>query len=104
VPRKNDLPIAAAALISAVLAVPTTYALLRTYDVLFLSEPDPATVVWSAHIAMFWRLAVSLYVAGMTLPLAILAARADLARTFRFLATAVVAVALLIGLQGAFLP
>jgi hypothetical protein len=95
---------AAAAVLTALLAIPTTYALLRARDVLFFVEPDPATVAWSAHIAMFWRLAVSCYVAGMVAPLAWMAARADPARTFRFLSAAVVVVAVLIGAQGIFLP
>jgi hypothetical protein len=94
----------AAAALTALLAIPTTYALLRARDALFFVEPDPATVAWSAHIAMFWRLAVSFYVGGMAAPLAFIAARADLTRTFRFLSTAVVVVAVLVGAQGIFLP
>jgi hypothetical protein len=91
--------------LAVVLAIPATYALLRAYSVLFgAAEPNPATIVWSAHIAMFWRLAVGAYVGGMVAPLAYMAARADLHRTVRVLYGASIAIAILIGAQGLLLP
>jgi hypothetical protein len=104
VAMRKHLPALASALIAALLAVPATYAVLRAYDVLFRSEPDPATIVWSAHVAMFWRLAIGGYVAGMVAPLGFMAARRDLAHTVRTLCPTVVAVAAMIGAQGLFLP
>lgn len=101
---RKHLPAAIATALASVLSIPATYAVLRAYDVLFKKEPDPAKIVWSAYIAMFWRLGVGSYVAGMLIPLAFMAARADLAKTVRVLCTCVVVVAVLIGFQGIFMP
>ncbi len=92
------------AVLFALLAVPATYAALRGYDVLFKNEPSPATVIWSAKIAMFWRLGVGLYVAGMVAPFGFLVARADMQRAVRVLTGGAVVVAAMITLQGLFLP
>ena len=98
------LPLLVATSIAALLAVPGSYAILRAYDVLFKNEPNPATIVWSAHIAMFWRLAVGGYIAGMIVPLGYVAARRDLARTMKALEVIVVVVAVMIGVQGLLMP
>jgi hypothetical protein len=91
--------------IAVALAIPAACAVLRAYAVLLgPPEPDPATVVWTVHIAMFWRLAVSLYIAGMLAPLAYLAAKRNLPRTMRVLATSVLVVAAMVGVQGVLLP
>ena len=94
----------AAALAAALLSVPATYAALRGYDVLFKSEPDPATIIWSARIAMFWRLGVGAYVAGMLALPAYALARRDPARTLRLLCALVVPVGALLAAQAALLP
>jgi hypothetical protein len=102
---RKQLPFLVVTAIAAVLAIPATYAVLRSYDLLFRApEPNPATIVWSAHIAMFWRLGIGVYVAGMVAPLAYVAARKDQARTLRVLSGCVLAVAAMIGLQGLLLP
>jgi hypothetical protein len=101
---RTQLSVWLATLVAAVLSVPATYAVLRGYEVLFKSEPNPATVVWSAHIAMFWRVGIAGYVAGMIAPLAYLAARRDLARFTRLLCTSVFVVGALIGIQGLLMP
>jgi hypothetical protein len=101
---RKQLPSLVAAGVAALLSVPASYAVLRAYDVLFKNEPNPATIVWSAHIAMFWRLAVGGYIAGMVLPLGFVAARKDLARTLRALEVIAVVVAGMIGIQGLLLP
>lgn len=101
---RKHLPVVVATALAAILSMPATYAVLRAYDVLFKNEPNPATIVWSAHIAMFWRLAVGVYVAGMVVPVALMAARADLARTMRVLRTCVFVVAAMIGFQGLLMP
>jgi len=102
--RKN-LPFLVAAVIAAGLAVPAAYAVQRAVDVVFRgAEPNPATIVWSAHIAMFWRLAIGAYVGGLVAPLAYVAARKDLARTMRVLGACVLPVAILIGVQGLLMP
>jgi hypothetical protein len=93
-----------ASLVSALLSMPATYAALRAYDVVWRSEPNAAKVVWSPHIAMFWRLGIGVYVAGMVAPLVYLAARRDLARTTRALSASVLVVGALISIQGLLLP
>ena len=102
---RSRLPALAVTLIAVFLAIPATYAVLRSYDVLVRApEPNPATIVWSAHIAMFWRLAIGAYVAGMASPLAYFAARKNLATTVRVLSVAVVAVAGVCLVQGLLMP
>lgn len=90
--------------VAALVSMPATYALLRAYDVAFRSEPNPANIVWSPHIAMFWRLAVGVYVAGMVAPLVYMAARRDLERTTRILSMSVLVVGAIIGVQGLLMP
>jgi hypothetical protein len=103
-PTRAQRQILVVTAIAALLAIPATYACLRAYDVLFKSEANPASVIWSAKIAMFWRLGIGAYVAGMVAPLAFLGARADLDRAVRVLATSAVVVAAMIAFQGLFLP
>ena len=101
---RRHAPLIAAA-IATVLAIPAAYAALRAYDVLLgPPEPNPAAVAWSAHIELFWRLWVSVYIAGMLAPLAYLAATRNLSRTMRVLGASVIVVSVMIGAQGVFLP
>jgi hypothetical protein len=93
-----------ASVVAALLSMPATYAVLRAHDVVWNREANPAKVVWSPHIAMFWRLGVGVYVAGMVATLAYAAARRDLARTTRVLCASVFVVGAMIGLQGLFMP
>ena len=88
----------------AILVVPTTYALLRGYDVLFRDEPHPSTVGPSLHIAMFWRvnLGVALALSSAPLVLRLASARPDvLWRTLPSCVALATGVALV---QGALLP
>lgn len=100
----KHLPPTVAAVIGGVTSIPATYAVLRVYDVLFKSEPNPATVVWSAHIAMFWRLGVGAYVAGMVAPLVFVLAKRDLPRTMRGLYAFTLVAATMSAVQGAVFP
>ena len=93
-----------ATVVAALISVPATYALLRTYEVLWKSEPNPATIVWTPHIAVFWRIGIAAYVAGMVAPLAYLAARRDLARLLRVLYPSLLIAGALIAIQGVFMP
>jgi hypothetical protein len=103
-PPIDRKPLYVLSALSALLTIPATYALLRGFDVLFRSEANPATIVWSAKIAMFWRLGVGAYAAGMVAPLAFVAARANLQRTVRVVCGAAMVVAGLITFQGLLLP
>ncbi len=101
---RKRLPMLVAAVLAMLLMVPATYAVLRGYDVMFKSEPNPATIVWSTRIAMFWRIGIGTYLAGMVAPAAYVAARSNARRTFRTLYVLVFVVAALIGVQGVVLP
>jgi hypothetical protein len=101
---RAQLPAWIASGVAAVLSVPATYAALRAFEVVFLSEPNPASVVWSPHIAVFWRLIVAGYVSGMVAPLAFVSARQDLMRTVRVLCGGVFVVGAIIGVQGILMP
>ena len=90
--------------IAALLTVAATYSLLRVYEALTKREANPATVIWSAKIAMFWRLDIGLYFAGMVAFGAVIAARKDLERTIRVLFVAAHVVAATVAVQGIFFP
>jgi hypothetical protein len=101
---RTQLPVWIATVVAALLSVSATYAVLRTYEVSFYSEPNPATIVWSPHVAIFWRLTVAGYVAGMVAPLAYLAARGDVVRMMHVLSVSVFIVGAMIGIQGLLMP
>jgi hypothetical protein len=104
-PVRARLPLLVVTLVAALLVVPATYSFLRAYDVLVRPpEPNPATIVWSAHIAMFWRLWIGAYMAGMVTPLAYVAARKNLGATVRVLSVAVVVIAGASLAQGLLMP
>ena len=98
------LPLLVAAGLAALLSVPASYAVLRSYDVLFKSEPDPARIVWSAHIAMFWRLGIGGYTAGLVTVLVFTLASRSFSLATRVTAVLVPVVGAMIAIQGAFLP
>ncbi len=101
---RTEPPVWIATAVAALLSVPATYSLLRAYDVLFRREANPAKVVWSPHIAMFWRVDIGLYVAGMVAILAYAAARRDLPRTTRVLSVSVLVVGAMAAVQGLLMP
>jgi len=101
---RHKLPVWIATVVSALISVPATYALLRAYEVLFRSEPNPATIVWTPHIAVFWRIGIAAYVAGMVAPLAYLAACRDVARLLRVLYPSLLVAGAMIAIQGVFMP
>jgi hypothetical protein len=86
------------------------YAFMRAYAAIDLpSTPlvDPSAAgagAWSIHIALFWRIAVGGYAAGMVAPLAYLAAIRDPARTVEALDTLALVVAVVAVVQGLALP
>jgi hypothetical protein len=101
---RKHLPLVAIAAVNALLAIVATYALLRGYDAAFKAEANPATIVWSAHIAMFWRLGVGLYVGGFAAIMVLVFGQRNLGATVRVTAALVPAIGALIALQGIFLP
>jgi hypothetical protein len=95
---------AALAAIAVLLTIPAVYAVLRAWDAMMGPEVNPATAPVSIHIAMFWRLSVAAYAAGMVAPIAYLAARRALRPTLEVLSALSIAVAVLALAQGTLLP
>jgi hypothetical protein len=52
------------AFLSSCVAAVLVYAGTRSAQFFFVQEPDPATIIWSAHAGYFWRSLVSIYAAG----------------------------------------
>ena len=87
------------------------YALLRLGSAVgsaWAPMPDGAGlrtyVDWSVHVAMFWRLGMGAYGAGMAALLAFLATRENVARAARVLDVLALAVAALAVVQGLAFP
>jgi hypothetical protein len=104
VPVRTPAAVWIATVVAALLSVPATYASMRAYEVVFRTEPNPARVVWTPHIAMYWRLGVGIYVAGMVAVLAYVSARRDVAKTVRLLSWSVLVIASMIAVQGLWMP
>lgn len=94
----------AAASIAALLALVATYAVLRGWVVLTQSEPNPALVIASARIPMFWRVGIGGYAGGFTAFVVWFLSGRDAARTLRWVLAAIGPVAFLGAIQGLFLP
>lgn len=88
------------------LVLAATYALLRARDVVFGTEPNPATVMYmySAHIALFWRAAIGAFVGGFAGLLTAWLAPPRLETTTRLVVGAIPVVAVLVALQAVLLP
>lgn len=80
------------------------YAALRVTQWKLYTEPDPAMVIWSTRIAMFWRLGVCAYAGLMLLPLGLRWARRDLDAAARAVAWLIPASAVVIALQASLVP
>jgi len=89
---------------AVILFVVATYAVLRAYEAVFKGTPNPALVIGSSKIAMFWRLGVGGYVAGMVAVLVFFATARRFDLTLKAVALALPIVAALITIQGIFLP
>jgi hypothetical protein len=80
------------------------YALLRGLQLVLFPEPNPATVIWSAHAGYFWRAWIVSYAGGMAALMTWQAAGRDATRVAQVLARAVVVAGALILAQGVLLP
>ena len=90
--------------VAAVLSTVATYALLRAHDVLFKPQQNPATMVATAHIPMFWRLGVGAYLGGAVALLVFFATAQRMSLVAKVVAAAFPIVAAAIAVQGLFLP
>jgi hypothetical protein len=80
------------------------YAILRLVQALLFKEPNPATVIWSAHAGYFWRAWTVAYAGTMTGFAAFAAAKRHEARVCRALLWALYGATALIVAQGLFVP
>jgi hypothetical protein len=99
--HRPELAIAA---IAAIVSIPATYALQRLADVLFRSEPNPATVTPSVTIAMFTRLTIAGYLAPVIGFAFYSAARRDRSSAIEGVYFAAMLSATLAAAQGIFTP
>ncbi len=95
--------LALGAMAGCVVAV-ALYAIVRGLQLVIFPEPNPATVIWSAHAGYFWRAWIVSYSGGMAALIAWKAAGSDPERVARVLAGGVVVAAALIFAQGVLLP
>lgn len=100
----NRADAAAFAAVVALLAVPLTYAIARAAQARFFVEPDPALVVWSTSVAMYWRVALGAYVGAISAAPAYSLARRRPDLAARSLRPLVVGVALVAGAQALLCP
>ncbi len=80
------------------------YAAVRAVQAVLFPEPNPALVVWSTRIALFWRVGLVTYGALVVSPLLLRWARRDLAGASRAAAWAVPVAGVAIGLQALVFP
>ena len=83
------------------------YAIVRAIQHVAFAEPNPATLVWSAHAGFFWRAWTVAYAGGMASFVALVVARRHppaAAAAAAALAPAIAIAAGLVALQSVFVP
>jgi hypothetical protein len=80
------------------------YAIVRGIQFFLYPDPNPATLVWSAHSGFFWRCWTVGYAGGLASFVAFLAAQRSQEGVVRSLPFAIVTSALLLALQTAVFP
>jgi hypothetical protein len=87
----------------AVVAV-GSYAVVRAIQFFLYPDPNPATLVWSAHAGFFWRCWTCAYAGGIASFIAYALVRARPVASLRSLAPAIVIAAAMLAVQTALLP
>ncbi len=95
---------AAVSLAWGLLITAGVYSVTRAVQSCFIAEPDPATVMWSAHAGFFWRALTAGYAGGMAVFVIFIAIRGHEPAAARALVPAVVVAAAVVTLQGLLLP
>ena len=99
--RGVNIAIAAAwGLVVAVLL----YGAVRTIQYFVFPEPNPATVVWTAHAGYFWRIWIVSFAGGIAAFAAYLLAQRDPGRVARALVPGVAIATIVVTAQGVLLP
>jgi hypothetical protein len=80
------------------------YAVVRSIQFFVYPDPNPATLVWSAHAGFFWRCWTCGYAGGIAAVIAFLVSQHAPAKSARMFSRAVVVAAILMALQVAFFP
>ena len=80
------------------------YGVVRAIQFMAFPDPNPATIVWSAHAGYFWRIWCVAYAGGAVAFVAYVLARRDPERVARALLPAVTVAAVIIAAQGLLLP
>jgi hypothetical protein len=101
--KQAALPVALALAWGAVVAV-AMYAIVRAIQFFVYPDPNPATVVWSAHAGYFWRAWTVAYAGGIGAFAVYVFARRTPERVARALVPALTVAAILLALQTALLP
>ena len=80
------------------------YAVVRSIQFSVYPDPNPATVVWSAHAGYFWRIWTVVYAGGIGSFIVLPVARRHIEGCTLALGPAVGVAAALLALQAAFFP
>ena len=80
------------------------YAVVRGIQFFVSPDPNPATLVWSAHAGFFWRCWTCVYAGGLASFVAYLFTRYRLDRSVAALGPAIAVVAVLLALQVTIFP
>jgi len=80
------------------------YAVVRFIQFFVYPDPNPATLVWSAHAGFFWRCWTCAYAGGLAAFVAFLVTRERLSRSAAALPPAIAVAAALLALQVALFP
>jgi hypothetical protein len=80
------------------------YAIVRALQFFLYPDPNPATLVWSAHAGYFWRVWTVTYAGGMAAFIAFPLVRRCPEAAVRALAPAIAGAGALLLLQVVFLP
>ena len=102
---RRDLPVSlGVALAWGACVSVAAYGIVRGIQFFVYPDPNPATLVWSAHAGFFWRCWTCAFAGGLTGFIAFVAARRDLANTARALVGAVAMAGAILSAQTAFFP
>jgi hypothetical protein len=99
--RRVEAAVVAALLVALMVA---SYGVIRVIQARLFPEPNPALVVWSTRIGLFWRMGLVAYLALVLSPLALWWARRDLTGASSAAAWAIPAAALIICAQTILVP
>lgn len=80
------------------------YAIVRAIQFFLYPDPNPATLVWSAHAGYFWRAWTVAYAGGIAAFVAFVVARNRIEAATAALVTAIGVAAALLALQTALMP